>query len=125
MKNYRKVKPLQTGRQILSWFCTDACDEPLNKYQMLARHIFRFIFVIIFTAMFVAANSSLLTNHTSVNDIDELFFGLFQFTTTLHTASAAIVTFVCGPKLASLFQGLENIYNACKNLLDLLSKRID
>lgn len=108
------MKLLKMGRQILSWFCTDAIDKPLNKYQTLARKIFRFIFEVISTAIYIASNLSFLENLSSVNDIDELFFGFYQFNIASHGASAVIVIYTMGPKLVSLFQNLENIYNTCK-----------
>lgn len=111
-----KMKPLETGRQIFSWFCTDAIDEPLNKYQTLARQICRFFLAVIFIAIIVAPNSLLFTNQIAVISIDELFFGLYQFITILNTASAFIATIMWGQKLASLFQSLESIYNACKGV---------
>lgn len=119
MHNKAKIKmiPLKTGRQIFSWFCIDAIDEPLNKYQVLARHIFQFSFVIIFAVMTVSVNASLFSNYNSVNDVRELFYGFYQFISTLYVVSAVITTFVRGPKLASLFRNLENIYNACEILL--------
>lgn len=116
-KPHIETIPLKTGQQMFSWFCTDAIDEPLSRNQVLARQIFRLAFGIILAAMAVAANSSLFTNQTSVNDLNELFFGFYQFITTLFTASAAIAIFLWGPKLASLFRHLGNIYNACKHLI--------
>lgn len=109
------VKPLQTGRQIYSWFCTDAASDPLNRHQVLARHIFRFIFTTGFIAAGVVVNASLLINYTSVNGIDEPFFELIQLDLSLYGISAAIATF--RPKLASLFGHLDSIYKACKALL--------
>lgn len=112
-----KKKPLKMGRQMFSWFCLDVIDEPLNKNRMLSRQIFRILFIGIFIILAVAANSPLLTNHMSVNDINEIFFEIFQFDLTSYTASAIIATFVWGSKLASIFRNLEHIYNACKGLL--------
>lgn len=111
------MKPLKIGRQIFSWFCSHAIDEPLSKYQVWSREIFRFIFGVIFITITVASNSLLFTNHITVNNIGELFFGLYQFFTTLYAASAIIATLAWGPQLASLFRSLERIYNACKGLL--------
>lgn len=108
------MKLLKTGRQVLSWFCTEAIDEPLNGDQVRWRKIFRFIFKVISTAIFIASNLSLLTHHTSVNDANAFFFGLYQLNITLHGATAVITTFTVGPKLASLFRNLENIYNTCE-----------
>lgn len=116
-KNSIKMKRLETGRKMLSWFCTDASNEPLNRYQTLARMIFLFTFGVIFVTMAVAANSSLFSNHTLMNDLNELFFEIFQFVATLYAASAVIATFVWGPNLASIFRDLENIHNACKDLI--------
>lgn len=111
------MRPLETGRQIFSWFCSDAIEDPLNKYQTLARQIFRFLFVVISITITVASNSLLFPNQITAISIDELFFGLYQFITTLYAASSSIATFAGGPKFASLFRSLERIYNACKGPL--------
>lgn len=117
-KTHIEMKPLQTGRQIFSWFRTDAINEPLNKYQMLERKVFRFIFGVLFIAMFLATNSSLIINYASVNGVDELFFEIFQLDLTLYIVSALIA--MRKPKLAPLFQSLENICNACKQHTTIL-----
>lgn len=114
-----KMKILGTGRQILSWFCTDAIDGPLTKHQMLLRKNFRLVFKVISTAVYAASNLSLLRNLCSGNDIDEIFFGFYQFNITSHGASAVVVIYAISSKLSSLFRNLEDIYNACKDLTDL------
>lgn len=116
-KTHKKVKPLEIGRQMFSWICTDAIEVPLNKYQTLARQIFRFVFVIMVITSTVATNSSLFINHITLNDIDELIFGFYQLITTLYGASASIAIFIWGAKLASLFRNLDNIYYACNSLI--------
>lgn len=113
-KIHIRMKPLETGRQMFAWFCSDAIDEPLNKYQVLARRIFRYIFLIFSVATSVVTNVFLLS---SVNGVDDFFFGIFQFTVSMDAMSGIIAIFVSGSKLASVFRNLENIYNACKNLL--------
>lgn len=110
-----KMKPLKTGRQLFSWFRTDAIDEQLNKHQLLSRRIFRFSLLIIVTAIVIVSNLSLFSNHTSKSELGELFFEFFQFDLTLYAISAIIVTF--DPKIASLFRKLENICSACKDFL--------
>lgn len=113
-KTHSRIKPLQTGQQLFSWFCPGVIDESLNKYQTLARQIFQFTFAVIFAAITVVSNLSLLTKHTSTNDLAELFFELSQLIEILHDISVIIATFALGSKLASLFRNLEDIYNACK-----------
>lgn len=111
-----QIKPLETGRQIYSWFCTDAIGGPLTKNEVLARQGFRFIFGTSFIIGWGAAvNASLLRNYSSVNGIDELFLEFFQLDLTLYLVSATIATFNC-PQLASLFGHLESIYSACKDV---------
>lgn len=112
-----KMKIFETGRQVLSWFCTDAIDEPLNKYDLLWRKIFRVVFKVISTAIYAASNLSLLGNLYSANDIDEIFFGFYQFNITSHGASAVVVIYSIASKLSSLFRNLEDIYRACTELL--------
>lgn len=112
-----KLIPLETGRRLYSWFCTDAIYVPLNKHQVRSRTIFRFIFGVVFTATYVASNLSLLSNQTSLNDASDFFFALYQFNISMHAVSSFFTTFTVGPKLASVFQKLENIYNTCKGLL--------
>lgn len=118
---YKKIKPLKTGRKLISWFCPEIIDKPLNTKQTLARQIFRFIFAIIVIASAAIANSFLLTKHISVNNIDELFTEFYQFSITLVETTSIVVTFKLGPKLPSLFQNLDNIYNACKYLIKILA----
>lgn len=108
------MRPLQTSRRILSWFCVRAIDGPLNRNETLAKKIFPFILGIIATAIVVAVNSSLLPNYTSSNGIDDLFFGLYQLVAAIFATSVVIATFMSGPKLASLFRSLDNIYQTCK-----------
>lgn len=112
------AKPLETGRIFFSWFCTDAIDDPLTKHQMLARRIFRFFYAILCTVLIVIFNAFLFLNYKSMmNDTNELFFGLFQMDSTLESLACVFAIFISGRKLASLFRNLDQIYNACKNLL--------
>lgn len=108
------MKPLESSRQIFSWFNSDVIDEPLTKYQTMSRQIFRFLLVVISTLFMVALNAPLFINHHTLTDIDEFFFGIFLFDITLYAVSALTATFVWGSKLALLFRSLEYIYNACK-----------
>lgn len=117
-----KMKPLQTSRQIFSWFCVDAIDGPLNQYQTMVRKIFPFIFGFVVTAIATAINLPLVLNHTSSNGIDDLFFGLYQLVATFFATSVIIATFISGPKLALLFRSLDNIYNTCKGEIEYSSK---
>lgn len=115
---YITVKPLETGRKMFSWFCTDAIDDPLTKHQMLARQIFRLFYAVICTVLIVIFNAFLFQNYKSMmTDNNELFFGLFQLNSTLEALACVFAIFISGRKLASLFQNIDNIYNACKNLL--------
>lgn len=112
------VKPLETGRQLFSWFCLDAVDEPLSKYQMLARKIFRPFYGVTCAVLMVIFNGSLFQNFTLMaDDINELFYGFFQLNSTLQALACVFAIFISGRKLASLFRKLGNIYQACKNLL--------
>lgn len=108
------MKPLETGRRIFSWFCSEAIDEPLSRCQVVARAIFLFIFGVNFIATVVVVNLSLLTTLTSVKSVDAIFIGCYQLIATLYSTSAITATFGSGSKLASLFRSLENIYEACK-----------
>lgn len=110
------MKPLKTCRKLFSWFCPEVIEQPLNKNQLRSREAFRFMIEVIAVATAFIFNSLLLTNHISVNDIDSVFFGFSQFNGTLYVTSLIIGTFKSGPKLASLFRSLDNIYETCKNL---------
>lgn len=119
------MKALETGRQLFSWFCTDAIDEPLNKYQLLARQIFRIIYGILCIALIIVMNANLFLNYnitSMTNDINEHFYGFFQLNSTMHSLSVVVATFISGSKLASLFITLQNIYDTCKSLLHLVVK---
>lgn len=113
------MKPLETARQLFPWICAGAIDhQPLTKHQVLSRQIFRFALRFICAAFIVATNANLLLNYTSmVNDMNELFFGLFQFDLNLDAISTFASILVSGSKLASLFPSLERIYDSCKNAL--------
>lgn len=112
-----ETKPLQTGRQIFSWFCSDAIDEPLNEHQVSPRQMFRLLLVLTFMIMTVAVNLPLFANHIAMNDINELFFGICQLDITFYIASGMIITFTWGSEFTSLFRDLEHIHSACKGLL--------
>lgn len=106
------MRPLQSGRQLFSWFCVDVLDKPLTKNQVLSRKIFRFFYGVKVTTLIVSINASLFKNYGSVNGIDELFYEFYQLDLTLYSISAYITIF--GPKLPPLFRNLDTIYNACK-----------
>lgn len=114
-KAHITAKPLETGRQMFSWFCIDAIDEPLSNYQVLGRKIFRLFYVVICCVLVVIFNAVLFKNSTSMmNDINELFYGLFQLNSTLEAVACVFAIFMSGRKLASLFRILDNIYKTCK-----------
>lgn len=121
MQNWMEInmEPLKTARQLFSWFCGDVIFESVTEYQVRSRRMFRFVFAVIFIAMIVASNLSLFLNFTAMinNNIGDFFFALYQFNISLHAVSAFITTYTVGSKLSILFQSLENIYIACKNLL--------
>lgn len=119
---HTKVKPLEIGREMLSWFCTDAIDEPLSKDQMLATQIFRLFYAVVCTVLIIIFNAFQFQNFTLTmsgihGDINGLFFGLFQSNATLEALSCVCAIFISGPKLASLFRSIDNIYNTSENLL--------
>lgn len=115
-KTRRKIKPLKTGRKLLSWFSLDVTDKPLNKKQSMARQIFRILFGMAITASAVIANSFILTNHISMQNTDELFIDFYQFIVSLVVMTLIIVTCKLASTLPSLFRNLENIYDTCKYL---------
>lgn len=112
------VTPLETGRQLFSWFCVDAIDEPLSKYQLLARKVFKVFYGVLCAVLIVIFNASLFQNFTlMMNNTNELFYGFFQLNSTLEALACVFAMYISGRQLASLFRNLGNIYNACKNLL--------
>lgn len=117
MQTHQKVKPLKRCRKMFSWFCADVIDKPLNENQMRSRKNFRFMTVVTVVASALIANSSLLMNRFTMDDIGELFIDSYQLVVTVFEIASIIVMIKIGPKLRSLFQNLDKIYDACKALL--------
>lgn len=108
------MKPLNLGQQMFSWFYSDAFDKPLPKYQQLMRMALRCTFGAICTAIPIVANANLFGNQASRNNLNELFYGLFQLNVSLHEISAFIATLAMAHRIVALFQSLTNIYDTCK-----------
>lgn len=107
------MKLLQNGRKTLVWLGVHfADDDPISSKQKLAKKAFAVTFAITFIVVFSFYVISFL--NVQLNDVEEFFFTLLEFLISIQCGAAFITIYLHGSRISTVFQGLTQIYEKCK-----------
>lgn len=107
------MKPLEKGRQVLTWIGINFVDEvaPTTSGGKCARKISPVLFRSVCIAIFVVHVITLMK--VRFTDAEEYFYTLIQFVFIIH-GSSSFFTLVACSRISLMFQGLTEIYEKCK-----------
>lgn len=106
------MKPLNTNKKALIWFCAYSTDETPNKRSRYAHIAFTAFIIGIFVSFLIA--SSAYFNKFVAIDLNEAFYVLIQMMNALPMMNALIIMIFLRDKFTALFESLTGIYKTCK-----------
>lgn len=109
------MKPLETNKKALIWFCAFTSDETPNKRSRLAHITFTAFTIFIFISFLLASMAYFYKFFTI--DLSEAFYILIQMTNALPMMNAMIIMIFLRDKFTALYESLTGIYKTCKLVL--------